>query len=134
MRSREEADRTVGVRGPDAEGELDGCGVHFHVVVAYDHATCRDERAREEPGVEAVGLLPEQGDRCGAGGGDREVVGEFREGSYWSGGVSPEDDHRRYRRRRGVRGRDRAEERDARLGIAVHQYRDLIRSEISRVW
>lgn len=131
--SREQADHAVGVRGPGSEREGDGVRVHFHVVVAYDHATCRDERTREEPRVEAVGFLPEYGDRCGAGVGCREVARKFGEGSRWSGRVSPEDDHRRYWRRSGVRGGDRAEERDARLGVAVHQYRNLIRSEISRV-
>ena len=131
--SREQPDQAVGVRGPDSERELDRLGVHLHVVVAYDHPTCRDERTREEPRVEAVRCLADQRDRCRAGVGDREVVGEFREGSRWSGGVSPEDDHRRYWRGRGVRGSNRAEERDAGLGIAVYQNRNLIRSELSRV-
>lgn len=50
-----------------------------------------------------------------------------------SGGVSPENEHGGDKRRGGVRGGEGLEERDAGLGIAVDQYRDLVRPESSWV-
>lgn len=107
MRSGEESDQTVRVRRPDAEGELEGLVIHLNVVVADQDGVGPDGGgSRVEASVEADRWLTEEGDWCRAEGRGGEVVGQLGHHVRWGVGVSPEDEHGGYQRRRGVRGRD----------------------------
>lgn len=121
------------IRFPDAECEIDGFSIEFDVIVADEYASGFYRFSGVESGVQAPGGFSTDGNGGVDGRLDGEVPGEFGEDLRRSCRIAPEDEDLRHRLGSGISCRNRVEERNPLLGVAVYHHRHLIRLEDPRV-